>query len=128
MMGTPVAKVPSPLRKSRGSIAELSLANSLAGSLGCFGASDIRQASKRQVFGWQAERHPAVIGARSIEIESQMRIHRMRLEELPLQGAQNEQAARTARREQQRHSFGAQIDREGAVAPQPGFARDVRDA
>src|ERR1700755_958 len=124
-MVTPVAKVPSALRKSRGSIAELSLANSLAGSLGCFGASDIRQASKRQVFGRQAERHPAVIGARRIEIESQMRIHRMRITELPLQGAGNEQAARAACREQQRHGLGAQIDRESAVTPQPRFARDV---
>src|ERR1700733_11922929 len=113
MMVTPVAKVPSALRKSRGSIAALSLANSLAGSAGCFGASDIRQASKRQIFGRQAERHPAVIGTRRIEIEREMRIHRMRIAELPLQGAGKEQAARTARREQQRHGFRAHIDRKG---------------
>src|ERR1700757_1448184 len=45
MMVTPVAYVPSALRKSLGSIGELSLANSLAGSglIGCFGASVIHQ-------------------------------------------------------------------------------------
>src|SRR5205814_7372749 len=42
-MVTPVANVPSALRKSRGSIAELSLANSLAGSAGCLGESDIQR-------------------------------------------------------------------------------------
>src|ERR1700722_15939682 len=107
MMVTPVAKLPSALRKSRGSIAALSLASSLAGSAGCFGASDIRQASKRQGFGRQAERHPAAIGACRIEIESEMRIYRVGIAELPLQRPRQEQAARAARREQQRHGFGA---------------------
>src|ERR1700761_5674340 len=101
MMVTPVAKVPSALRKSRGSIAELSLASSLAGSVGCFGASDIHRASKRQVFGRQAERHPAVIGARRIEVEGQMRVDRMGVAELALQRAGQKQAARAAGGEQQ---------------------------
>src|ERR1700730_4845396 len=45
MMVTPVAYVPSALRKSLGSISELSLANSFAGSglNGCFGASVMHQ-------------------------------------------------------------------------------------
>src|SRR5258708_15049193 len=76
-MVTPVANVPSALRKSRGSIAELSLANSLAGSAGCFGASDIRRASERQVFGRQAERHASIVGPRRIKIECEVRIHRV---------------------------------------------------
>src|ERR1700742_1228575 len=44
MMVTPVAKVPSALRKSRGSIADESLASSAAGSgsVGCLGLSFIR--------------------------------------------------------------------------------------
>ena len=84
-MVTPVAKVPSALRKSRGSIAELSLANSLAGSAGCLGASDIRLASERQVFGRQAKRYTSIIGPSRIEIECEMRIHRMRVAKLPLQ-------------------------------------------
>src|ERR1700760_3448878 len=111
MMVTPVAKVPSALRKSRGSIAELSLANSLAGSVGCFGASGIQRTSKRQVFGRQAEHHPAVIGARRVEIERQMRIHRMGVAELALQRARQKQAAGAAGGEQQRHRLGAEIDR-----------------
>src|SRR3954449_1650978 len=68
-MVTPVANVPNALRKSRGSIAELSLASSLAGSAGCFGASDIRRASKGQVFGRQAKRYPSIIGSCRIEIK-----------------------------------------------------------
>src|SRR5262245_30268384 len=71
-MVTPVANVPSALRKSRGSIAELSLASSLAGSAGCLGASDIRQASERQIFGRQVERHASIIGSRRIEIEGEV--------------------------------------------------------
>src|SRR5258707_11905118 len=67
-IATPVANVPSALRKSRGSIAELSLASSLAGSAGCLGASDIRRASKRQIFGREAERHPSIVGSRGIEV------------------------------------------------------------
>ena len=42
-------------------------------------------ASKRQVFGWQAERHAAVIGARRIEIEREVRVDRVRVAKLPLQ-------------------------------------------
>src|SRR6476620_1468689 len=59
---TPVAKVLSALRKSRGSIAELSLAISLAGSAGCLGESDIRLASERQVLGRQPKRHASIVG------------------------------------------------------------------
>src|SRR6185295_19694374 len=70
-MVTPVPKVPSAVRKSRGSIAELSLANSLAGSAGCLGRSDI-QASERQIFGGQADRDAAVICPRRIEIECEV--------------------------------------------------------
>src|SRR5215468_7413118 len=40
---TPVPNVPSAVRKSRGSIGELSVANSLAGSAGCLGRSDIQR-------------------------------------------------------------------------------------
>ena len=86
-MVTPVAKVPSALRKSRGSIAELSLANSLAGSAGCLGASDIRQASERQIFGRQTKRHASIIGSCRIKIECEVRIHRVGIPELPLQRA-----------------------------------------
>src|SRR5438309_820637 len=45
MMVTPVAYVPSAFRKSLGSIGELPLASSLAGSgsVGCFGVSVIRR-------------------------------------------------------------------------------------
>src|SRR5437899_3745025 len=95
-MVTPVANVPSALRKSRGSIAELSLANSLAGSAGCLGASDIRQASERQIFGRQAKRHASIVGSRRIKIECGVRIHCVAVAELPLQRAWGEQAARTA--------------------------------
>src|SRR5436305_11599256 len=71
-MVTPVAKVPSALRKSRGSIAELSVANSLAGSAGCLGASDIRLASERQVFGRQTKGYASIIGSRRIEVECEV--------------------------------------------------------
>src|SRR5437588_5084251 len=71
-MVTPVAKVPSALRKSRGSIAELSLASSLAGSAGCLGASDIHLASKRQVLGRQAERYTSIISPRRIEVKREV--------------------------------------------------------
>src|SRR4029078_4393063 len=71
-MVTPVANVPSALRKSRGSIAELSLASSFAGSAGCLGASDIHQASERQVFGRQAKRHASIVRSRGIEVECEM--------------------------------------------------------
>src|SRR4051812_41857712 len=109
-MVTPVANVPKALRKSRGSIAELSVANSLAGSAGCLGASDIRLASKRQVFGRQAKRHASIVGSRRIEIEGEVRIHRMSVAELPLQRARREQTARTACRKQQRHGLRTQVD------------------
>src|SRR5882757_3993139 len=105
-MVTPVANVPNALRKSRGSIVELSVANSLAGSAGCLGASDIRLASKRQVFGRQAKRHASIIGSRRIEIEGEVRIHRMSIAKLSLQRARCEQAAGAARRKQQRHRIG----------------------
>src|SRR5947209_8543622 len=49
-MVTPVANVPNALRKSRGSIVELSLASSLAGSAGCLGGSDIRRALRASDF------------------------------------------------------------------------------
>src|SRR5690349_24036464 len=101
-MVTPVPYVPSALRKSRGSIGELSLANSLAGSAGCLGRSDI-QASERQVFGRQADRDTAVVGSRRIEIECEVGVDRVSVAELPLQRARSEQAARAARVEQQRH-------------------------
>src|SRR4051812_22142868 len=84
---TPVAKVPSALRKSRGSIAELSLANSLAGAAGCLGASDIPRAPERQVFGRQAKRYASIIGSRRIEVECEVRIHRVGIAKLPLQRA-----------------------------------------
>ena len=67
-------------------------------------------ASERQVFGRQAERHASVIGAGRIEIEREMRIHRVRIAELPLQRARREQSPRAARGKQQRHRFGAEID------------------
>src|SRR3954463_15159319 len=63
-MVTPVANVPSALRKSRGSIAELSAASSLAGSAGGWGARDTRLASKRQFFGRKAKPHASIIGSR----------------------------------------------------------------
>src|SRR6185437_10891532 len=65
MMVTPVAKVPSALRKSRGLIEEALLSSSAPGSglAWCLGASVIPQLSKRQVFRWQAKCNPAVIGA-----------------------------------------------------------------
>src|SRR5690349_24670357 len=92
-MVTPVAKVPSALRKSRGSIDELSLASSLAGSAGCLGASDIRRASERQIFGRQAKRHASIIGTRRLEIECKVRIHRVRISKLPRQCPRRDQAA-----------------------------------
>src|SRR5437868_10469111 len=122
-MVTPVPNVPSAVRKSRGSIGELSLASSLAGSAGCLCASDI-QASERQIFGWQAERHAAVIGPRRIEIEREVRIDGMGVAELPLQRARREQAPRAAGGEQQRDCLGAEIDRKRAVAPQLRLGRD----
>src|SRR5690349_5171610 len=125
-MVTPVPYVPSALRKSRGSIGELSVANSLAGSAGCLGRSDI-QASERQIFGRQADRDAAVIGPRRIEIECEMGVNRMRITELALQRSRGEEAARTARGEQQRDRLGAEVDGEGAVAPQPCLFGDIRD-
>jgi len=41
-------------------------------------------ASERQVFGWQAKRNSAVVGACGIEIEHDVRIDRMRIAKLPL--------------------------------------------
>src|SRR5258705_1170815 len=41
-------------------------------------------ASKRQVFGWQAKRNAAVVGAGRIEIERDVRINRVRIAKLPL--------------------------------------------
>src|ERR1700675_1453357 len=108
-MVTPVANAPKALRKSRGSIAELSVANSLAGSAGCLGASDIRLASKRQVFGRQAKRYASIIGSRRIEIECEVRINRVSVAKLPLQRARCKQAACAACREQQRHRIGTQV-------------------
>src|SRR3954466_13527888 len=98
-MVTPVAKLPSALRKSRGSIAELSLASSLAGSAGCLGASDIRQASERQIFGRQVKRHTSIIGSRRIEVECEVRIHRVGVAKLSLQRTRRKQTARTTCRE-----------------------------
>ena len=40
-------------------------------------------------------------------------------------GSGREQAARAARREQQRYRLGAEIDGKGAVAPQPGLGCDI---
>src|SRR5882757_2775595 len=124
---TPVANVPSALRKSRGSIAELSLASSLAGSAGCLGKSDIQPASKRQILGRQAKRYPSVVGPRSIEIECEVRVHGVRIAELTLQRSRSEQAAGAACRKQKRHGIGAQIDRERTVAPQFRLLRNVRN-
>src|ERR1700753_1714611 len=109
MMVTPVAKVPSALRKSRGSIGELSLDSSLAGSgtVGCFEASFIQRASKRQVIGRQAQRNPSVIGACRVEIERNVRIDRGGITKLPLQRARRGEAPGAARRKQQRHGFRA---------------------
>src|SRR4051812_13915543 len=91
-MVTPVAKVPSAWRKSRGSIAELSLANSLAGSAGCLGASDIL-ASERQVFGRQAERYTSIVGSGRIEIECEVRVHSVGITKLTLQRSRRKQTA-----------------------------------
>src|ERR1700722_17394687 len=120
MMVTPVAKVPSALRKSRGSSAELPLASSLAvsGSGTCVGLSFI--VSQRQVFGRQAQRDPPVIGARRIEVEGDVGVDRMRIAELPLQRAGHVKAARAARRKQKRNGLGAKVDRKGAVPPHSG--------
>src|ERR1700704_4337665 len=74
-------------------------------------------ASKRQVFGWQAKRDTAEIGALRIEIEGDVGIDSAGIAKLPLQGAAGVQSPRAARREQQRHRFGAEIDRIGPVAP-----------
>src|SRR5580692_4124761 len=117
MMVTPVAKVPSALRKSLGSSAELPLESSLAvsGSGTCVGLSFI--VSQRQVFGRQAKRDPPVIGARRIEIEGDVGVNRMRVAELPLQRAGHIKAAGAARRKQQRNRLGAEVDRIGAVPP-----------
>src|SRR6185437_6118789 len=72
MMVTPVAKLPSALRKSLGLIPETLLSSSAPGSglAGCLGASVIPYISKRQVFRWQAKCNATVIGAGRIEIES----------------------------------------------------------
>src|SRR3974390_884474 len=112
MMVTPVAEVPSALRKSRGSIGELPLASSLAGSgsVGCLGASFIPIASKRQVFGRQTKRDAPVIGAGRIEVEGDVRVDRMGIAKLPLQGSRRVKAPCTARGKQQRHGLGAEID------------------
>src|SRR5439155_367211 len=126
-MVTPVAKVPSALRKSRGSIVELSLASSLAGSAGCLGASDIHLASERQVFGRQTKSYTSIIGSRRIEVECEVRIHRVRIAKLALQGTGREQTAGAARCEQQRHCLGAQVHRKGAIAPQSRLGRDIRN-
>src|SRR6202142_4708449 len=83
--------------------------------------------SKRQVFGWQAERNTAVIGAGGIEIESKMRVDRVRIAKLPLQGACRGQAPRAARGKQQRYRLGAKVDRKSPVAPQSGLDGGVRN-
>src|SRR5258707_15194752 len=102
---------------------ELSLASSLAGSgwVGCFGASVIPLASKRQIFGGQAERNTAVIGAGRIEIERDMRIDRVPIAKLPLQCSRREQPPRAARSKQQRHRFRAEFDGIDPVAAQAGL-------
>src|SRR5450756_782541 len=127
-MVTPVAKVPSALRKSLGSMAELSLASSLAGSgsMGCFGASVIPSASERQVLGRQPQRYPAVIGASRIEIECDVRIDRVGITKLPLQRARREQSPSAARGKQQRYGFGAEIDGIGPIASRLGLCGDIR--
>src|ERR1700719_2196302 len=126
MMVTPVAKVPSALRKSRGSSAELPLESSLAvsGSGTCVGLSFI--VSQRQVFGRQAKHDPPVIGARRIEVEGDVGVDRVRIAELPLQGAGHIKAARAACRKQERDGLGAEIDGKGAVAAHFGLGRDIR--
>ena len=89
MMVTPVAKVPSALRKSRGSIAEV-IAGEFGGGIRIgrmLGFVIHPLISERQVFGWQAKRDAAVIGAGRIEIESQMRIDRVGVAKLALQCA-----------------------------------------
>src|ERR1700687_4118870 len=129
MIVTPVAKVPSAFRKSRGSIAELSLANSLAGSgsVGCFGASFISPASKGQVFGREAERDAAVIGGSRIEIERDVRIDGVGIAKLPLQSSCGEQSPRAAGREQQRYGFRAEIDGISSIASHFGLGGHVRN-
>ena len=62
-----------------------------------------------------------------IEIERDVGIDRVGIAKLPLQRAGREQPARAARRKQQRHRLGTEIDRIGAIAPQSGLGRDVRD-
>src|SRR6476469_8064946 len=84
-------------------------------------------ASERQVFGWQAKRNAAVSGASGIEIERKMRIDRVRVAKLPLQGACRGQAPRAASGKQQRHRLGAEIDRKSPVAPQPGLDGGIRN-
>src|ERR1700728_3871005 len=124
MMVTPVAKVPSALRKSRGSSAELPLESSVAvsGSGTCVGFSFI--VSQRQVFGRQAKRDPPVIGARRIEIEGDVGVDGVRIAELPLQGARHVKPARAACRKQQRDGFGAKVDRIRSVPAHFGFGGD----
>src|SRR5271167_302482 len=98
-------------------MAELPLASSLAGSgsVGCFVESFILSASKRQIFGRQAECDAPVIGAGRIEIERDVRIDRVGIAELPLQGTGGVQAPRAARGKQQRDRLGAEVDRESPV-------------
>ena len=79
--------------------------------------------SERQIFGRQAKRHTSIIGSRRIEIECEVRVHRVGVAELPLQRARCEQTARTARCKQQRDRFGAKVHRKSAVPPQPGLDR-----
>src|ERR1700733_5856466 len=107
MMVTPVAKVPSALRKSRGSSAELPLESSLAVSGSGPSAAFSFIVSQRQVFGRQARPDPTVIGARRIEVEGDVGVDGMRVAELPLQRARHIKPARAARRKQQRNGLGA---------------------
>src|SRR5579863_1660324 len=129
MTVTPVAYVPSALRKSRGSMAELPLASSLAGSgsVRCFVESFILSASKRQVFGRQAERDAPVIGAGRVEVEGDVRIDRVGVTELPLQGARGVESSRPACGKQQRHRLGAEVDGVSSVAARPGFGGNIRN-
>ena len=82
-------------------------------------------ASKRHVFGWQTKRYPSVIGARRVEIESDVRIDRVGIAELPLQHARREQTSRTARRKHHGYRLGAEIHGKSSIAASFGLGGDV---
>src|SRR5258707_4119822 len=124
-MVTPVANVPSAVRKSRGSMAELSLANSLAGSAGCLGASDIQRTSERKIFRRQAQCYASIVGPCGIEIEGKVRIDRVSVAELALQRTGHEQAPCATCCKQKRYRLGAEIDGKRSIPPQSRLCGDA---